>query len=239
MNDYSFIISRQGNRKPMRLKATDKHQRILDAAVKVFASKGFFQAKVSEIAREANVADGTVYLYFKSKDDILISIFEVKMREAIARFREAALREKDARSRLLCLIRMHLEEFQSHPHLAAVFQVELRQSQRFMREYAKSELREYLDLIGEIVEQGQGEGLFRPDIPIGLVKRLIFGTIDEVVSTWVMSGMKQDLDGLALPLMDLFMRGIGLGEATPALQGGSEAQESRHECKHIEGGTKQ
>jgi TetR/AcrR family fatty acid metabolism transcriptional regulator len=207
----------------MRLKAPDKHQRILDAAVKVFASKGFFQAKVSEIAREAKVADGTVYLYFKSKDDILISIFEVKMREAIARFRDAALEEEDARSSLLCLIRMHLAEFQSNPHLAAVFQVELRQSQRFMRDYAKSELKEYLDLIGEIVEQGQKEGAFRSDIPVGLVKRFIFGTVDEVVSTWVMSGMKQDLDDLVLPLADLFMRGIGQGGPIPPLQNGPES----------------
>ena len=195
----------------MRLKATDKHQRILDAAVKVFATKGFFQAKVSEIAREAQVADGTVYLYFKSKDDLLISIFEVRMREAISRFREAALQEKDAPSRLERLIRMHLAEFQSDPDLAAVFQVELRQSQRFMREYAKSELKEYLDLIGDIIQEGQREGAFRTDIPGGLMKRFIFGTIDEVVSTWVMSGMKQDMDGLVAPLLDLFLNGIAKG----------------------------
>jgi TetR/AcrR family fatty acid metabolism transcriptional regulator len=199
----------------MRLKAPDKHQRILDAAVKVFADKGFFQAKVSEIAREAQVADGTVYLYFKSKDDLLISIFEVKMREAIARFRKAALEEKDAGSRLLRLVRMHLAEFQSNPNMASVFQVELRQSRRFMREFAKSVLREYLDLIGEIVQQGREEGVFRGDIPIGLIKRFIFGSVDEVVSTWVMSGMKQNMEPLALPLVDLFLRGIGQGDEPP------------------------
>jgi TetR/AcrR family transcriptional regulator, fatty acid metabolism regulator protein len=209
----------------MRFKAPDKHQRILDAAVKVFADKGFFQSKVSEIAREAGVADGTVYLYFKSKDDLLISIFEVKMREAVARFREAALEEADARSRLQCLIRMHLAEFQSNPHLAAVFQVELRQSQRFMREYAKSELKEYLDLIGEVVQRGQEEGMFREDIPTGLVKRLIFGTIDEVVSTWVMSGMKQDLESLVSPLLDLFMRGIGREIEVPSQLDGVEQKD--------------
>ncbi|MCU0588187.1 MAG: TetR family transcriptional regulator [Syntrophobacteraceae bacterium] len=204
----------------MRLKAPEKHQRILDAAVKVFASKGFFQAKVSEIAREAQVADGTVYLYFKSKDDLLISIFEVKMRKAIARFREAALQEEGALPRLRRLIRMHLGELQSDPHLAAVFQVELRQSQRFMREYAKSELKEYLDLIGEIIQEGQNEGTLRSDIPVGLAKRLIFGTIDEVVSTWVMSGMKQDMDSLVSPLLDLFLNGIGKGDAASRLEVG-------------------
>jgi TetR/AcrR family transcriptional regulator, fatty acid metabolism regulator protein len=216
----------------MRLKTPDKHQRILDAAVKVFADKGFFQSKVSEIAREAGVADGTVYLYFKSKDDLLISIFEVKMREAIARFREAAFKEPDARSCLQCLIRMHLAEFQSDPHLAAVFQVELRQSQRFMREYAKSELREYLDLIGEVIRRGQEEGTIRGDIPIGLVKRLIFGTIDEVVSTWVRSGMKQDMESFVSPLLDLFTRGIGPEVDAPLQEDGAE-------CEDIEEGEDQ
>jgi TetR/AcrR family transcriptional regulator, fatty acid metabolism regulator protein len=192
----------------MRIKTPDKHQRILDAATRVFAQRGFFQSKVAEIAREAGVADGTIYLYFKNKDDLLISIFEVKMQEVISRFREAIVDVDDARSRLKCLIRMHLAEFQAHPDLAAVFQVELRQSSRFMREYKKSELKQYLDLIGEIVEQGQQEGLFRPDIPMGLTKRLIFGTLDEVVSTWLLSGKRYDLESFAEPMVELFMRGI-------------------------------
>ena len=191
-----------------RGKNSDKHPRILDAAVKVFARKGFFQARVAEIAREAEVADGTIYLYFKNKDDLLISIFEEKMRQVIASFRSAIARETDARARLRCLIRMHLEGFQAYPELAAVLQVELRQSSRFMREYEKVELRQYFDLIGDIVVQGQGEGLFRQDLPLSLVKRMIFGTLDEVVSTWVMAGSSYDLEGLAKPLLDLFLGGI-------------------------------
>ena len=205
----------------MRIKTPDKHQRILDAATKVFAQRGFFQSKVSEIAKEAGVADGTIYLYFKNKDDLLISIFEVKMQEVISRFRDAIVDADDARSRLRMLIKMHLAEFQAHPDLAAVFQVELRQSSRFMREYKKGELKQYLDIIGEIVEQGQREGSFRSDIPMGLTKRLIFGTLDEVVSTWLLAGKRYDLEALADPMVDLFMRGIrqedslSLQEPTP------------------------
>lgn len=192
----------------MRFKTPDKHQRILNAAIKVFASKGFFQTKVSEIAKEAGVADGTVYVYFKNKDDLLISIFEVKMREVIAQFRRETQAKDDAQARLECLVRMHLAEFQANPDLAAVFQLELRQSNRFMREYGKSELKEYLDLIGEIVEQGQQEGIFRREIPPRVVKRFIFGTLDEIVSTWVLTGMKYDLESVAEPVFDLFLRGI-------------------------------
>ncbi len=199
----------------MRLKQADKHQRILDAAIKIFAGKGFFQAKVSEIAREAGVADGTVYLYFKNKDELLISIFEVKMREVIQQFRTAVSELPDAQSRLVRLVELHLGGFQKNPDLAAVFQVELRQSYRFMREYAKGELKEYLDLIGDIVERGQREGVFRSDMPVGLMKRFVFGAIDEVVSTWVMSGMKYDLVGVSGQLVDLFFQGIAQRAPSP------------------------
>ncbi|MDY6908624.1 MAG: TetR/AcrR family transcriptional regulator [Thermodesulfobacteriota bacterium] len=186
----------------------DKRQRILDAAVDVFARKGFFLSKVSEIAEKAGVADGTIYLYFKNKDDLLISIFEEKMREINASFRDGLAQEPDALSRFRRFIRMHLEGFQSYPELASVFLVELRQSSRFMREYKKVELENYLDLIGEVVEQGQREGVFRSDISVSLVKRMIFGTLDEVVSTWVLAGRPYELVALTEPVLDLLLQGI-------------------------------
>jgi len=204
--DHQFLLSLGDAR--MRDRTADKHQLILDAAVKVFAEKGFFLSKVSEIAREAGVADGTIYLYFKNKDDLLISIFEEKMREVISRFRDEIDKEEGAGARLACLIRMHLAGFQDYPELAAVFQVELRQSSRFMREYKKAELKQYLDLIGEIVEQGQREGVFRRGVPVGLIKRFIFGTLDEVVSTWVLAEKPYDLEALAEPIVDLLLQGI-------------------------------
>ncbi len=174
----------------------------------VFARKGFFLSKVSEIAKKAGVADGTIYLYFKNKDDLLISIFEEKMREINASFRDALAQEPDALSRFRRLIRMHLEGFQSYPELASVLLVELRQSSRFMREYKKVELKNYLDLIGKVVEQGQREGVFRSDISVSLVKRLIFGTLDEMVSTWVLAGRPYELVTLTEPVLDLLLHGI-------------------------------
>ncbi len=182
---------------------------------------------MAEIARLADVADGTIYLYFKNKDDLLIRLFEDKMQLVITKFRDGTQEEPDARGRFAKLIRMHLAEFQANPDLAAVFQVELRQSSRFMREHDKVELKGYLDLIGEIVESGQQAGIFRQDIPIGLIKRFIFGALDEVVSTWVLAGRHYPLEPLTEPLVDLFLRGIQLepseqvveapptGDATP------------------------
>lgn len=193
----------------MRAKNSDKHQKILDAAIKVFAHKGFYQSKVSEIAREAGVADGTIYLYFKNKDDLLISIFEVKMQELITKCREAIRQCHDAPSQLLSLVTIHLSELEAYPELAAVFQVELRQSSRFMREHNKARLREYLDLIGDVVERGQDEGVFKENLPRFLVKRFIFGALDEAVSTWVLAGKHYPLTSLAEPLLGLFLEGIG------------------------------
>ncbi|ROQ90815.1 TetR/AcrR family transcriptional regulator [Desulfosoma caldarium] len=198
---------------------SDKRRRILDAAVSVFAEKGFFQARVSDIARLAGVADGTIYLYFKNKDDLLISIFEEKMKEINVKFRDALACEKDALARFRCLIAMHLAGFQAYPELAAVLQVELRQSSRFMREYKKVELKNYLDLVGEVVRDGQQQGVFRQDLPLSLVKRFIFGTLDEVVSTWVLAGRPYDLETLTEPLMDLFVNGLGVPEVKARLAG--------------------
>ncbi len=195
----------------------DKRQRILDAAVKVFAQKGFFNSKVAEIARLADVADGTIYLYFKNKDDLLIRLFEDKMHMVITKFREGTQEHSDPRERFARLIRMHLAEFQANPDLAAVFQVELRQSSRFMHEHDKVQLKGYLDLIGEIIEYGQRAGIFRCDVSIGLMKRLVFGAMDEVVSTWVLAGRHYALEPLTEPLVELFLRGIQLGPSARSL----------------------
>ncbi len=164
----------------------------------------------------AGVADGTIYLYFKNKDDLLISIFEEKMQEINVQFREELAKEKNALARFRKLIRMHLAGFQAYPELAAVLQVELRQSSRFMREYKKVELKKYLDLIGDVIREGQEEGVFRKDLPISLVKRFVFGTLDEVVSTWVLAGRPYDLESLADPILDLFLKGIRQGLGTEA-----------------------
>ncbi|MGQ9485828.1 MAG: TetR/AcrR family transcriptional regulator [Desulfosoma sp.] len=198
---------------------SDKRRRILDAAVSVFAEKGFFQARVADIARLAGVADGTIYLYFKNKDDLLISIFEEKMKEINVKFRDALAGEKDALARFRRLIAMHLAGFQAYPELAAVLQVELRQSSRFMREYKKVELKNYLDLMGDVVREGQQQGVFRQDLPLSLVKRFIFGTLDEVVSTWVLAGRPYDLETLTEPLMDLFVNGLGVPEVKARVAG--------------------
>ncbi len=187
----------------------DKYHLILEAAIVVFARNGFFQSTVSQIAREAGVADGTIYLYFKNKDDILVEFFTYKIKQVFERFREKIEEGDTAEEKLRNLVTCHLEEFQKDVNMAQVFQMEARQI-RHMEDHTKQISKMYFSMIGDIVEQGQDEGCMRKDLYIGLVKRYIFGAIDEVINTWVVNGGKYDLLSMADPLVDLCINGIGV-----------------------------
>jgi TetR/AcrR family fatty acid metabolism transcriptional regulator len=149
---------------------SDKYQRILEAAIKVFADQGFFQATISQIARQAGVADGTIYLYFKNKDDILTHIFKYKAQRVFNRFRDEVEKTDDSIDKLRALIRRHLGEFQRDRNMAVVYQAETHQAFRM----AESEIREmsklYRDIVSEILEQGQAQNRIRKDLYVGLVQ---------------------------------------------------------------------
>lgn len=153
----------------------------------VFAARGFYNARVSDIAREAGVADGTIYLYFKNKDDLLISLFEDRMEAILHRFRDELARFPDARARLRRFIELHLSMVADDPTLAEVLTVELRQSAKFMREYKAPKFGEYLDLIGQTLELGRQTGEFRADLDPAILKRALFGALDEVSMVWASS----------------------------------------------------
>jgi TetR/AcrR family fatty acid metabolism transcriptional regulator len=187
----------------------DKYQRILESAVKVFAENGYHESTISQIAREAGVADGTIYLYFKSKDDILVHFFQFKTREVFDGFREAVESSGDTIDKLRNLIRRHLEEFQRDRNMAVLYQAETHRAHRLAEEQIREMAKMYHDMVSEIIEEGQQEGAIRKDLYVGLVKRVINGSVDEVINTWLHSGGQYDLVSMADPLVDLLIRGIG------------------------------
>jgi len=188
---------------------SSKYQLILEAAIKVFARRGFYGTTISQIAREAGVADGTIYLYFKNKDDILVQFFTYKTRQVFSGFREELDRAVNAIEKLRNLIRRHLEEFQRDRDMALVYHAVTRQQDRLVRKEIKEISKMYLDIVAEIVEQGQAEGVMRKDLYMTVVKRYILGAVDEIINTWLHSGGKYDLVSMADPLIDLFIHGIG------------------------------
>jgi TetR/AcrR family fatty acid metabolism transcriptional regulator len=189
-----------------------KYHRILEAAVTVFARQGFRQSTVAQIAKEAGVADGTIYLYFKNKDDILVHFFSSRAKQVFDCFRAEVGRGADSAEKLRNLVRVHLGEFQRDPDMAIVYQVETHQSSRLAEDQIREMAKMYQDIIAEIVEQGQQEGSIRKDLYVGLVKRFILGAVEETIGTWLHSGRSYDLASMADPLVDLFMRGIGIPE---------------------------
>ena len=193
----------------MRDKTNDKYQRILEASVNVFADHGFHQSTVSQIAKKAGVADGTIYLYFKNKEDILVQIFNYKTKQIFERFREVVDSADNPIEKLRNLIRRHLQEFQQDRNLAVVYLAETRQINRVMEDQIKIMSKMYFDLVAEILEQGQQDGNFRKVLHLGLVKRHILGSVDEVISTWLHADDNYDLVSMADPLVDLFINGIG------------------------------
>jgi TetR/AcrR family fatty acid metabolism transcriptional regulator len=210
------LVRRDGRSKINNKEKNNKYHLILEAAIKVFARQGFYQSTVAQIAREAGVADGTIYLYFKNKDDILVQFFNYRTKQVFDGFRAAVSQPGNSLDKLRNLIRRHLMEFQRDPNMAVVYQVETHQSSRL----AESQIREmsqmYQDLVSEIVETGQQEGSIRRDLYVSLVKRFILGAVDEVINTWLHSEKDYDLVSMADPLVELFIRGIGSSDLKKA-----------------------
>jgi TetR/AcrR family fatty acid metabolism transcriptional regulator len=186
----------------------DKREAILKAATRVFAQSGFFNAQVADVAKAAGVAAGTVYLYFRSKDDLLVSLFERTMKDAIAAGRDALAGATDPRERLKRIARLHLERLGRDRDLAVVFQVELRQSTKFMERFSSSYLREYLGIIREAVEAGQTAGLFRSDVSATVAAKILFGALDEMATNWMLSRRRYSLEADADAVIDLFLHGV-------------------------------
>jgi len=193
----------------MRHKNYEKYRKIIDAATKVFAKKGFYNAKVSEIAQEAGIADGTIYIYFKHKDDILISLFEEKMQEVLDNMKQQISLESDPLKKIEKFALVHLKLIQDNKDIAEIIQVELRQSSKFMKNYHNTKFFEYLDLIGRIIQEGQEKGLVREDILPGIAKRAFFGALDEMSRFWVLSKKpKYDIQTASRQISGFFINGI-------------------------------
>src|SRR3989441_11304840 len=186
----------------------DKRAAILRAATRVFARNGYFNSKVADIAHAAKVADGTVYLYFKSKEEILHSIFDQNMAEAIAAARKLIQGIADPREKLRRVAALHLERLGADRDLAVVFQVELRGSTKFMREFSAAGFAEYLALLRQIFEEGQAAGVFRKELNPKLAAKILFGALDEMATNWIISKRQYKLAPTADVVMDVFLNGV-------------------------------
>ncbi len=185
-----------------------KYKQIIDAAVIAIAENGYHQAQVSKIAKQAGIADGTIYLYFKNKEDILISVFEEKMGVFIENLQEIIKNGESSTEKLSRMIENHFTVLANDRHLATVTQLELRQSSKQLRLKINSVLKEYLKLLDEILIEGMVSGEFNPNMDVRIARQMVFGTIDETITTWVMNEYRYDLIATAPKVTQLLLNGI-------------------------------
>ncbi|ALS74339.1 MULTISPECIES: TetR/AcrR family transcriptional regulator [Planococcus] len=185
-----------------------KYKQIIDAAVIVIAENGYHQAQVSKIAKQAGVADGTIYLYFKNKEDILISVFQEKMGVFVSELEKIIAKDASAADQLGMMINSHFSLLASDLHLAIVTQLELRQSNHDIRMKINNVLRGYLKLMDRILISGIESGEFDQNMDIRLARQMVFGTMDETITTWVMNDHKYDLVELAPKVQRLLLKGM-------------------------------
>ncbi|MGA1862897.1 TetR/AcrR family transcriptional regulator [Deferribacter thermophilus] len=172
----------------------NKFERILNSAIKVIGDKGFHNAKIKDIAIEADVADGTIYNYFQNKEDILVTIFKIKLEEYVNNAKKEIVNIENPKDKLKVLIKYHIKIMTDNPDLAKVLQIELRQPHVELRVKVRKNLRNYFKVIEEVLEEGKEKGSFSPDLDVYLAREMFFGTLDEVISTWVFTGMSRDLE---------------------------------------------
>lgn len=187
----------------------DKRERILRGAVKVFAKKGFYASRVAEIARAAGVADGTIYLYFKNKDDVLTSLFEDRIARLLTLLREEVERTAGAQQRVRRIVEFQLGLLEGERDLAEVITVNLRQSTRLLKQYATKRFLEYLDLMAHVVAEGQRAGEIRDDVSPRIMARAIFGAMDGIAMTWALGNAEAGgLKRAASQLADVLIAGL-------------------------------
>ncbi|WP_243291274.1 TetR/AcrR family transcriptional regulator [Bacillus sp. FJAT-47783] len=186
-----------------------KYKKIIDAAVVIIAENGYHAAQVSKIAKQAGVADGTIYLYFKNKEDILISLFKEKMGLHVEKILHKLEGKQTASEKLYTLVENHFAQFVQDPHYAIVTQLELRQTNRELRQKINQVLKSYLNVIDDIIEHGRMTNEFRQDLDLRIARQMIFGVVDEIATTWVMNDQKYNLLDLVPPVYELLMNGFG------------------------------
>jgi TetR/AcrR family fatty acid metabolism transcriptional regulator len=191
-----------------RMKDPDKPQQIIDAAIRVFARAGYYNSRVSDIAREAGIASGTIYLYFRTKDEILVTLFREKMAAFVAHVRAEIAREPDAVSKIRRLVARHFAVLEDDPDVAEVVQVELRQGHKFFRGASAHEVSAYFDLITSVLEEGVASGQLRRDLPVKVATKVLFGAMDQVATSWVLGKRAYRLVDAADAVATIFLRGV-------------------------------
>lgn len=189
-------------------KKQEKRQRIQEAAIKVLSEVGYYGTTVSLIAKAAGVADGTLYLYFENKDELLIGIFEDIMDRFISEGLQLLERVTNPVDQLKAIVALHLEKIGTDQQIARIFQIEFRHHIELMRRLSESKLREYFSIIEGIIRRAQTEGSIRAEIHPWVSAKILFGALDEMATNWVLSDKNYPLEDMVSPVLEVILNGM-------------------------------
>ena len=197
-------------------RAIDKRAVILDAALRTFVKRGYPKTKVAEIASEAGVAEGTLYNYFPSKEDLLLALFDEKWSGIVEEIKKKISRLDDPNKKLKAIFSLVIRMFKGDRQLAELFMVDVKQSSIFLNNYTINRIIEFLALIEEILEEGKRKGIYRKDLDTRVAKMIIFGAAQGILLSWVLSEsmavknntFKFSLFQAAKTLKDVFKSGL-------------------------------
>ena len=185
-----------------------KKQRIQDAAIRVMAKQGYHGTTISQIAKAAGVADGTIYLYFENKDDLLLKTIDELMSRFIDEGLQIMERTRSPIERLKKFAELHLKNLSSDEDLIIIFQVELRHNIKFMKYFSENKLRRYFTALEKIIREAQEQNQIRKEIDPWLTAKIFFGALDELTTNWLLSKKNYALTDMAKPTLDIFFHGI-------------------------------
>ncbi len=186
----------------------EKYDRILEAAIEVVAEKGFQSARIADIASRAGVADGTVYLYFENKDHILRAAIDSAFEQFSSRVQAAMAADTNPLEQLKAIARLHIETLVNRRNLAVILQTQIRQSEKFLEQFSHHSFVDYINLVRESIRNGQRDGLIRPDVSDRVAALCLFGALDEMISSWLITGKPIDPYETAAQVLDILLDGI-------------------------------
>lgn len=198
---------------PLEPRKREKYMSIIDAALEAFAEYGYHNCQVAKIARQAGIADGTIYLYFANKEDVLVSVYREKMNEFITQLKALLKDYTTAIDKLTCLVKFHFKHLENNPSLANFIQIQLRQSDASIRSGIAEPLKHYYQLIETLIDEGKEQGAFNPQIKTKVAREVIFGSMDEIVSCWVFSSRKYSLSKNASDVLTILKIGLTVNQS--------------------------
>jgi TetR/AcrR family transcriptional regulator, fatty acid metabolism regulator protein len=189
-------------------KGKDKLPAILDAALEVFAEKGFHNATIAEIARKAHVSEATVYEYCGSKEDLLFSIPEEITRSSVERVESILPFIKGAENRLRAVVYGYYQVYRDNPQYSSLVLLDLKHNRKFMQTEGYHMVRKAAGILLGVIKEGIESGEFRSDIDPQLVRSMVLGTIEHVFFRWHLMERQEELPDFVDRVMDIIMGGI-------------------------------